>query len=161
MALEPLAAQVTGTSENGAGLTIDRGSAQGVSPGMVVVAEPGLVGRVESVQDNASVIRTLVDGDFGIAYVVLESSGDSGPLYVDQEGALVVDLAPWTQAVAGEAVYTSLGSGAYPDGIRIGLLDDKRREKPVQGGNLTVITLDPCVNALTLDRVYVLLGTGQ
>jgi len=51
-------------------LSLNRGSAQGVLVGQPVIAEAGLVGRVISVQPNASLILQITDGNSSLGAFV-------------------------------------------------------------------------------------------
>lgn len=101
-------------------LTIDRGSAEGVQPGMVVVTGAGLVGRVREAGPHSATVQTVADPLIRVnAYLVQSSlegtvSGGSGPLRMD------VLPRPDAAARVGEWALTSgLGAG-YPRGIPIG-----------------------------------------
>lgn len=55
-------------------LLIDRGSSSGFKSGMPVVDREGLVGRLETVTTDRSVVRLITDPDFAV-YVKLASTG--------------------------------------------------------------------------------------
>lgn len=101
-------------------LTIDRGSADGVSPGMVVVTGAGLVGRVREAGPHAATVQTVADPLIRVnAYLAgsnLEGtvSGGSGPLRMD------ILPRPDTGARTGEWALTSGIGGSYPRGIPVG-----------------------------------------
>lgn len=56
-------------------LKIDRGASSGFKEGMPVIAEAGLVGRLETVTEKSSIIRLITDPSFAVS-VKLASSGD-------------------------------------------------------------------------------------
>jgi rod shape-determining protein MreC len=101
-------------------LTIDRGSAEGVRPGMVVVTGAGLVGRVREVAPHSAAVQTVADPLLRVnAYLVKSNlegtvSGASGPLQME--------VRPRAGAVAaiGEWALTSGIGNGYPRGIPIG-----------------------------------------
>lgn len=101
-------------------LTLDRGTADGVQAGMVVVTGAGLVGRVREAGPRSSTVQTVADPLVRVnAYSVptnLEGtvSGGAGPLRME--------VLPRADAAArpGDWVLTSGLGGSYPRGIPIG-----------------------------------------
>lgn len=101
-------------------LTIDRGAADGVRTGMVVVTGAGLVGRVREVAPHSAAVQTVADPLTRVnAYLVksgLEGtiSGGAGPLQMEVQPR--ADAA----ATTGEWALTSGIGGTYPRGIPVG-----------------------------------------
>ena len=101
-------------------LTIDRGSADGVRPGMVVLTGAGLVGRVREAASHSASIQTVADPltrvNVYLAGAQLEGtvSGGTGPLRMDlvPKAGVVVAKGDW-------ALTSGLGAG-YPRGIPVG-----------------------------------------
>lgn len=101
-------------------LTIDRGDADGVRAGMVVITGAGLVGRVREASPHSATVQTVADPLTRVnAYLVnagLEGtvSGASGPLRMDlvPRAGVVVAKGDW-------ALSSGLG-GSYPRGIPVG-----------------------------------------
>lgn len=58
---------------------IDKGSNDGIAPGMPVVNGAGLVGKISQVFPNRSIVLLAIDPDFGIAAKVLTESEPSRP----------------------------------------------------------------------------------
>ena len=101
-------------------LTVDRGAADGVQAGMVVVTGAGLVGRVREAGPHAATVQTVADPLIRVnAYLVQSTlegtvSGGSGPLRME------VLPRPDAAAKVGEWALTSGLGGSYPRGIPIG-----------------------------------------
>lgn len=101
-------------------LTIDRGSADGVRAGMVVVTGAGLIGRVREAAPHSAAVQTVADPLTRVnAYLVASSlegtvSGGSGPLRMEVQPRAGVT------AAAGEWALTSGIGGGYPRGIPVG-----------------------------------------
>jgi rod shape-determining protein MreC len=101
-------------------LTIDRGGADGVRSGMVVVTGAGLVGRVREAGPHSATVQTVADPLIRVnAYLVQSTlegtvSGGSGPLRMD------VLPRPDAAATLGEWALTSGLGASYPRGIPIG-----------------------------------------
>ncbi len=101
-------------------LTIDRGTADGVGAGMVVVTGAGLVGRVREASPHAAAVQTVADPLLRVnAYLVSSNlegtvSGGSGPLQME------VQPRAGAAAATGEWALTSGVGASYPRGIPIG-----------------------------------------
>ena len=119
-------------------LSIDRGTADGVQPGMSVVTGAGLVGRVREVSAHAAAVQTVADPLVRVnAYLVksgLEGtvSGGQGPLHMDVQPRANVVGTP------GEWALTSGIGAGYPRGIPVGQLTrfDRREASTVQSAEL-------------------------
>ena len=117
-----LAASVIGRAPDGLNrtLNIDRGAADGVRPGMIVVSGAGLVGRVIETGPRTASVQTLLDAQSRVNAYSLKS-GFEGTV-MGQGGPLTMDLLPRPgyQVTPGEWVLTSGVGGTYPRGIGIG-----------------------------------------
>ena len=114
-------AQVIGRGPDGFSLTvqIDRGSADGVKPGMVVVTGAGLVGRVRETGQHASIVQTLADPQSRVN-AFLSKSGLEGTV-AGGAGRLQMQIDPrfGVTPAAGEFAITSGVGGGYPRGLVI------------------------------------------
>lgn len=112
-------------------ITIDRGSDDGVRPGMPVVAAQGLVGQVAGVSASAATVRLLTDQQSGVASMV-QSSRALGVVRGSVTGALSLDFLDRAELPqVGDVVITSGLGGVYPNGIVVGdivSVDDRRGE---------------------------------
>jgi rod shape-determining protein MreC len=119
-----VAAQVVGRGPDGFSLTveIDRGSADGVRPGMVVVTGAGLVGRVSEVGQHGAIVQTLADPQSRVSAFLSKSAlqgtvmGGAGDLQME------IDPQFGVAPAAGEFALTSGVGGGYPRGLVIGQL---------------------------------------
>jgi rod shape-determining protein MreC len=116
-----VAAEVVAGGPDGlsAAVEIDRGSADGVRAGMVVVTGAGLVGRVSEVGEHAALVETLADTQSRVNAFLsksgLEGTVSGGP------AALEMDLDPrfGIAPAVGEFAITSGVGGGYPRGLVI------------------------------------------
>jgi rod shape-determining protein MreC len=101
-------------------MEIDRGTADGVKPGMVVVTGAGLLGRVREAGPHAANVQTLADPQSRVN-VYLSKSGLQGTL-TGGPSALGLDIqhAIGVSASAGDWVLTSGVGGSYPRGLVVG-----------------------------------------
>ena len=103
-------------------LIIDRGAADGVRVGMVVVANGSLAGRVLSVtttsadilpiHSSQSTVNAVAQGDVGAADGIVEGNGTSSLLLTRIEPDAPLDI--------GDLVVTSGLGGGFPRGLPIG-----------------------------------------
>lgn len=117
-----VAGQVIGRGPDGFSRTleIDRGTADGVQTGMVVVTGSGLLGRVSETGPHSSIVQTLADPRSRVN-VYLDKSGfegivSGGPDALHLQMVRTVGVA----AATGEWALTSGIGGAYPRGLVVG-----------------------------------------
>jgi rod shape-determining protein MreC len=117
-----VAAQVVGRGPDGFSLTveIDRGSDDGLKPGMVVASGAGLVGRVRETGPHAAIVQTLADPQSRVS-AYLSKSTLEGTVF-GGAGALQMQIDPRFGATpaVGEWVLTSGVGGGYPRGLVVG-----------------------------------------
>src|SRR5690242_18557513 len=117
-----VAADVIGAGPDALSRTmeIDRGTADGVKPGMVVVTGAGLMGRVREAGPHAASIQTLADPQSRVNVYLskagLQGTVTGGPssLSLDLQHTLGVNPS------AGDWVLTSGVGGTYPRGLVVG-----------------------------------------
>jgi len=117
-----MAAQVIGLGPDGftRTLEIDRGSADGVEPGMVVTTGAGLLGRISEAGPHAAIVQTLADSQSRVNVFLYQSglqgtvSGGPGALPMQVEHAF------GATASQGDWALTSGVGGEYPRGLVVG-----------------------------------------
>ena len=117
-----VAAQVIGRGPDGFSRTmeIDRGTADGVQPGMVVATGAGLLGRVKEAGPHAAIVQTLADPQSRVNVFLsksnLQGTVSGGPT------ALQLGIQHTLGVVAsnGEWALTSGVGGGYPRGLVVG-----------------------------------------
>ncbi len=150
---ETVPAEVVGRGPDGfsASLEIDRGLADGVRPGMVVVTGAGLVGRVGEAGQHAAVVQTLADPTSRVS-AFLSRSGLEGTV-LGAPGALTMDIDPRFGAApaSGEFAITSGVGGGYPRGLVVGQLTsvDYRDAATVDHASLAWVN-DPAAISVVL-----------
>jgi rod shape-determining protein MreC len=108
-------------------ITIDLGSEHGIEPGMPVVTERGLVGRIHKVGPNSSTVLLITDPSSGVPALlqrnrlvgVVSGRAGSDPVldYVPQEG----------DVSTGDLVITSGLGGSFPKNLVIGQVVEVRQ----------------------------------
>jgi rod shape-determining protein MreC len=119
-----VAAQVLGRGPDGFSRTvqIDRGTADGVQPGMIVTTSAGLVGRVREAGPHGAIVQTLADPQSRVN-VFLSKSGLQGTVIGGPTALqLQIEHSTGTTASSGEWALTSGIGGGYPRGLVVGEL---------------------------------------
>lgn len=139
--------------------TINRGSKDGIEPGMNVIAGSGLVGIVTDVGPNYAKVRSIIDDANNVSAMV-PSTGDnfnvSGNLKTMNESMVITfsELRDDENLIkVGEPVITSYVSDQYHQGILIGYISS------IENGpnNLTKIgTITPVADFEHLEDVLVI-----
>lgn len=110
-------------------LTIDKGSHNGISEGMVVINSTGVIGKITNVSTFSSDVKLITTKDTNNKISVTIISGDNhltGLInnYDYKTGYLEVEGISNTEKVSvGDLVYTSGLGGVFPSGILIGKVE--------------------------------------
>jgi rod shape-determining protein MreC len=136
-------------------VTIDRGSADGVSADMAVIAGSGVVGRViNQPAPHAAQVQLLI-GRNAAAAVTLERTG-AGGVAVGGASDLMLSIdyvSNQADIQVGERVMTSGQDGIFPGGFLVGYV--QRSDK---GANYRVVKVKPSVDFSHIDLVLVVLA---
>ena len=142
-------------------IAIDRGTADGVDEGMVVLSGGGsLVGTVSQAFADFAWVRLLTDPDSTVNAQVESGSGASslarGVAGGDLRHGLVLDMLPSdAQVKQGGLVTTSGLGGNYPQSLLIGEVEsvEERPQAPFKKA-----TVEPAADPSSLETVLVLLS---
>ena len=155
-----VAARVTGYSSDSYNriITIDVGSASGVTEGLPVMGTTGVVGQVISVSTYSSQVRLLNDAQSGVA-VMLQSSRSEAILSGSVEGVLYLEgVDEGVEVTEGEAVITSGLGGGYFRGLVIGTVSKVEQR---QGDATRTIVITPNASFDNISEVLVVLGMSN
>lgn len=155
-----VAARVTGYSSDSYNriITIDVGSASGVTEGLPVMGTTGVVGQVISVSTYSSQVRLSNDAQSGVA-VMLQSSRSEGILSGSVEGVLYLEgVDEGVEVTEGEAVITSGLGGGYFRGLVIGTVSKVEQR---QGDATRTIVITPNASFDNISEVLVVLGMSN
>ena len=141
---------------------IDRGSNDGISVGMNVLADGGLAGIVIQVGPNYAKVRSIIDDNSNVSARNLSTSDlcvVSGSLKTMNESSLIDfdDLRDKEdQAKVGDQIVTSNNSDMFLEGIHIGYISDIKTDSNnlTKSGHIATI-----VDFEHLDDVFVILQT--
>ena len=156
-----VAAQVIGTSGSDQSrlLILDKGSNDGLKPGMAVITPDGVVGKLRDVFPTTSQLLLLSDPTSG-AGVFLQSTRTRAILKGSSTGQIVIEnLTPDERIKPGEKVLTSGGDMVFPRGLAVGTVESIKLDPDHQP--YTLITLKPAANLNQLEEVLVVTATGN
>jgi rod shape-determining protein MreC len=112
-------------------LTINKGSADSVAPGMAVISSLGAVGKVKSVSKHFSVVTSLLHIDVQMS-VLIKKTGDFGTVQWDGKDPDYVKLKfvpSHVNAAKGDTIITSGFNAVYPEGVMVGVIDDIKKNE--------------------------------
>jgi rod shape-determining protein MreC len=149
-----VAAPVVGVSPtHRRSITIAKGSGEGVAPGMAVVTDGGVVGKVTATYGAYAEVQLLVDANFAIAARVQRSRFRVTARGTGEEESLRLDNALRTGDIEeGDILVTSGTDRVFPKGLVIGRVKalDRRPHGMYVGGEIT-----PAVDVSGLEEVLV------
>jgi rod shape-determining protein MreC len=134
-------------------ITIDKGANDGIERDMPVIANDGVVGLVEAVSENYSLVISLLNRNLKVSskfkknnyFGSFEWTGKSYRQAVLNEIPLHVDVQ------RGDTIVTSGFSTLFPGGVPIGVVEDFS----VNSGTFFTIQLQIAVDFKKLNNVYV------
>jgi len=107
---------------------INKGSNSGIAKGMAVITNGGLIGVIDSIGSNTSVVKMITDSDSRNKVSVKIVSGDSTVttvMAVDESGRMVATgIKKNIDVKVGDKVITSGLSDIFPSGLLIGYVDN-------------------------------------
>jgi len=138
---------------------IDRGSKDGVKPGMGVISPSGLVGRILRVSDAYSDVLTLLDPTSNVDVVIQRSrargvlSGKSGELRCTMKYIDRLD-----DVTSSDTVVASGFGGIFPKGLLVGYVTDV---EPDRNGVIKNVTVKSAVDIYRLEEVFIVLPPAE
>lgn len=154
---ELLAARVIGRHPNNwfELITIDKGTRDGINPGMAVINADGLVGRVSSVSYNSSQVTLITDHEMAVGAIVQNSRETQGIIEGMGEANMLrmINIPYYSKISQYEKVVCSGLSQFYPKGIQIGYVQTIEKEA---NGLLLTATIRPAVEFDKLEEVMVI-----
>ncbi|MBU3176684.1 rod shape-determining protein MreC [Clostridium estertheticum] len=142
------------------GFSINKGEKSGIKKGMVAITGDGLVGQVESVGDNRSIVQCLSNENIAVAGLV-DNTRDNGIVkgYTDANNkslAQIQRLSLESKIKKGNVIVTSGLGGKYPSGIRIGSVLSVHEDK---GAVMKGAIIKPYVDFSKLEEVFIVVPT--
>lgn len=118
-------------------LTVNKGKADGVVPGIGVVATSGIVGRVIEVADKYSLVQSALNVDFRVSLTAIEPGRDQtiGSIGFYEWNGLSRNQAQLTYIPetvdldTGYVVVTAGNSTIFPPGYNVGTISSRKRDQ--------------------------------
>ena len=163
MNLDPLLCRISGKSDGNyfSTLTINKGSDDGIEPGMAVVFNGWLVGITVEVEDDHSVVRTIIDSEASVHAYIQTPRRDQGMIH----GTLGSDIVTGEKPICkmfylpdnslprpGDMVATSGVGFPIPPDIQIGTVVESTRGMEA---NKQYVVVEPGADFQHLEFVYV------
>lgn len=106
-------------------ITLDKGSGQGIEPGMGVFSPGGVVGIVEAASKNYCLVKSILHSEVNIS-TQIKGKGVTGTSLWDGENyafGTLTDVPTHIKLKKGDTLVTSSFSGIFPAGIPVGYID--------------------------------------
>jgi rod shape-determining protein MreC len=155
---DPIVAEVTGLDASAwfRTITVNRGTARGVSLNAPVIAAGGLVGRVISVGPDVAQVQLLTDRDCSVGALlartrirgVVAGSGEQA----SPTGLTLNYVSNLENVVEGDLIVTSGMDGIYPKGIAIGRVASVRNGPRL----FKLVTVEPAASLNRLEEIFIL-----
>ncbi len=150
-----VAANVIGSDANGISrtLVLSSGSDNGLTPGMAVLANQGVVGKIIAVSPNAS--RVLLVNDHNSALDGFDQRSRARGIVAGQvDDGVMLKYADRSQDLRiGDTIVTSGLDGIFPRGLLVGTIQSVHREGP---GLFLGVKITPAVDFRELEQVLIL-----
>lgn len=107
-------------------ITIDKGTLDGIRPGMGVISSTGVVGKVSHCSDHYSIVTSILHSQFMVSTRLLRSN-EIGPAKWSGKDPSVIDLmdiSRYKRVVRGDSAVTSNLNSVFPPGIMVGTVKD-------------------------------------
>jgi rod shape-determining protein MreC len=136
-------------------ITIDKGSQDGIRPGMAVISATGIVGKVMSCTPNLSLAISVLNTNNSIS-AKIKSNGELGYVKwggMQPEVADMMDVSKYKTVVKGDTIVTSDYNTVFPPNVPIGIVAKLSLKKD---GNFHDIKLMLLTKFSNLKYVYVI-----
>ncbi len=118
-----------GASNYLSALSIDLGMDQGIAPGMPVVTERGLVGRIQKVGPTTATVLLITDPSSGVQAMIKRENSRAVGVVSGQAGTLPIMeyIAQEADVAVGDEVETSGLGGNFPKGLTLGQVTEVKK----------------------------------
>jgi rod shape-determining protein MreC len=135
-------------------VTIDKGTADGLSADLAVIAPAGVVGRVVMPAARAARVQLLIDGNAAAGAMIERSRAQGIVMGTGDDGLRMEYVLSTADVVPGDRVVTSGLDGIYPKGLVIGEVESIE----TTGRPYVLLRVRPAVDFSKLEEVLVVLS---
>ncbi len=126
---------------------VNKGSNDGIKPGMTVIAEAGLFGYVETVTKNTAKIISVLDAGNSVSARITRTRDEvvcKGSIsLLEKQQLKVINIPSGTVLIEGDKIETSGMGGIYPKGIGIGkILEVVNKKNPIENEAILQMYVD-------------------
>jgi rod shape-determining protein MreC len=149
-----VAANVIGSDATGVARTLilGQGSSSGLRPGMAVLCNQGVVGKIITVSPHASRVLLIDDHNSALDGFDQRSRARGIVAGVVDDGLIMKYVDRTEDVRTGDTVVSSGLDGIYPRGLLVGTIKSVRREGP---GLFVSVRISPAVDFRSLEQVLV------
>ncbi len=135
-------------------LTIDKGTDDGILPGMGVISPTGVVGKVRFCNRHFSVITSILHSEFRISSRLVKANDIGSARWegIDPRVMTLLDISRYKPVSKGDSVVTSEYNSTFPPGILVGRVQ-RVGVRPDQ--TFHDIDIDVATNFGNLSYVYI------
>lgn len=103
-------------------LTIDKGTDDGIAPGMGVISPTGVVGKVRFCNRHFAVVTSILHSEFRVSsrLVKADEIGSARWEGIDPHVMTLLDISRYKPVAKGDSVVTSEFNSTFPPGILVG-----------------------------------------
>lgn len=135
-------------------LSINKGSDDGIRPNFAVVSPEGIIGKIQSVTANQSVVQLITDSRSRFP-VLIQRTRTKAMMYGSLDGTLTIERIPrQLDLLKDDPVTTSGLEGIFPKGFPVGAVNQINKKT---FGLFQTVTLTPAVELSKVEEVVVLL----
>jgi len=106
-------------------ITIDKGLAHGLKPGMGVISATGVVGMIKFCSEHYSLVTSILHSNYMVSSKLIRSNeigyakwSGKDPYFID-----LVDVSKYTKIFKGDSAVTSNQNPVFPPGIMVGKVE--------------------------------------
>ena len=137
-------------------ITLNVGETDGVSPGMPIITDAGLVGKVTATSAGYAIGQVILNSDFRASARAQRSRVDGILAWEGGRYSLLKNVAKMRDIKVGDMLETSEYSSLFPSNIRIGVVRSVTEEP---GSLFKTIEVENAVDFSTLEEVFVMRAT--
>lgn len=126
---------------------INKGSKDGIKPGMTVITNEGLVGYIETVNNKTSKIISILDAGNSVSSRVSRTRDEivcKGSVSSTEEQELkIMNIPMGTVLIEGDKIETSGVGGIYPKGLSVGkIVEIVNKKNPIENEAIVKTNVD-------------------